>query len=117
MLHEGWDAASMLRNIEKKNEWYIYALWQFNVWCVGLETFGKRLTIDDIVIEDKVTQTRAWTRFNYANDKPKSSSKQCRCRYIYMWVMLIYFKILIIRMLYYLSIWDSFACIFFYLHL
>jgi len=44
----------------------------FNVFCTRLVTFGKRLTLDDVVTEDEATQTRVEDRSSCAIDEPKS---------------------------------------------
>jgi hypothetical protein len=47
----------VLRNIDEENEGYTYMSRWFNVFCTRLVTFGKRLTLDDVVTEDEATQT------------------------------------------------------------
>ena len=55
MLREGQEAASVLCNIDKENEGYTYMSPWFNVCCTRLETFGERLTLDDVMEKNEFT--------------------------------------------------------------
>jgi hypothetical protein len=62
----------VLRNIDEENEGYTYMSRWFNVFCTRLVTFGKRLTLDDVVTEDEATQTGVEDGSSCAIDEPKS---------------------------------------------
>ena len=75
MLRDGREAASMLCSIDKENERYIYMSLWFTICCTRLETFGERLTLDDVMAEYEVTQTGARDGSNQAIDEPESFSR------------------------------------------
>ena len=56
MLWKGREAVFVLCNIDKENKGYTYASQWFNIFCTRLETFGERLILDDVVVEDEATQ-------------------------------------------------------------
>jgi hypothetical protein len=62
----------MLCNIEEENEGYTYMFWWFNVCCPILETFGERLTLDNVVAKDEATQTEVGDGSICALDEPES---------------------------------------------
>ena len=49
----------MLHNIDEKHKEYTYASWRFNIFRNGLDNFGDRLTIEDVVADDETTQVGA----------------------------------------------------------
>jgi hypothetical protein len=55
LLQEGRDATSLLRNINKENRGYTYTYWWLNVCHNGFDIFEEKLTLDDTMIENKVT--------------------------------------------------------------
>lgn len=56
MLREGREAAFYLCNTNKESEVHIVKSQWLNVCCTGLDTFGERLSLDDVVVENEVTQ-------------------------------------------------------------
>jgi hypothetical protein len=75
MLHEGREIISVLYNIDKENEGYNYVSWWFDVCRIGFKTFGERLTLDDVVVQDEATQTGAGDGPNRAINEHGSSSR------------------------------------------
>lgn len=57
LLGEGKKITSYLCSIYEKNIVYIIVFKWLNIYCIGLETFKEKLTIDDIVADDETTQT------------------------------------------------------------
>jgi hypothetical protein len=45
----------MLHNIDEKNKGYTYISWWFNIFHNGLDTFGERLTLDNVVAKNEGT--------------------------------------------------------------
>ena len=54
----------------------------FNVWRNALDNFEEKLTLDDVMTEDKASQVRAKVECNRVIDESKSFSKQNRRGYI-----------------------------------
>jgi len=75
MLQEGRKATFVLCNIDEENKEYTYMSRWFNVCCIRLETFEERLTLDDVVTENDVTQKGAGDGSNHAIDEPESFSQ------------------------------------------
>jgi hypothetical protein len=63
----------VLYNIDKENKEYTYVSRWFNICHNGFDTFKERLTLENIVKENRATQARAGC--NRAIDEPQSSSK------------------------------------------
>jgi hypothetical protein len=53
------------------------SLW-FNVWRNALDNFEEKLTLDDVMTEDKASQVRAKVECSRVIDESKSFSKQHR---------------------------------------
>jgi len=68
----------VLYNIDKENEKYTYVSRWFTICRNGFDTFEERLTLDNVVEENRVTQARAGC--NLAIDEPQSSSKRRKHR-------------------------------------
>ena len=66
----------MLCNIDEEHGRYTYASRWFNVFYNGLDNFGLRLTLDNVVAEEEVTKAGAGC--SRAIDEPRSSSRRCR---------------------------------------
>jgi hypothetical protein len=58
LLREGQKITYYLRSIYEKNKVYIVASKWLNVCFIGLETFGEKLILDDIMADDETTQAR-----------------------------------------------------------
>ena len=59
--------------INKRNiTLYVYMSWLLNICCTRLLMFIKRLTLDDIMVEDNATQTRIGDGSCHVIDEPKS---------------------------------------------
>jgi len=80
LLREGREAASYLCRTEEESEVHIVASRWLNICRTGLVNFGERLTLDDSVVEDEVTQVGAGGGSSHATDKLGSSSKRNRHR-------------------------------------
>jgi hypothetical protein len=64
----------------KENKVYTVVSKWLNFWCSGFEIFGKRLTLDDIMTKNKVTQVGAGAGSICAIDKPGSSNRRYKRR-------------------------------------
>jgi hypothetical protein len=78
LLQEGREVVSVLCNIDEEHGRYTYASRWFNVFYNGLDNFGLRLTLDNVVAEEEVTKAGAGC--SRAIDEPRSSSRRCRRR-------------------------------------
>jgi hypothetical protein len=78
LLWKDQKATFILCNIDEEHKGYTYTSWWFNVYRNALENFEEMLTLDDVVVEDEVTQVGA--RCSRAIDEPRSSNKQRKCR-------------------------------------
>jgi hypothetical protein len=74
----------VLLNIDKENKGYTCVSQWFNVCLAGFDTFRKRLTLDDVVVEDEVNQAGVGAEFNCAIDEHRLSSRRHRPRQIDM---------------------------------
>jgi hypothetical protein len=75
-----WEAASYLRNTDEEIKVHTVVSRWFNVCCTGLDNFGEKLTLDDVVAEDKATQTGAGAGSSCATHELGSSSRRRRRR-------------------------------------
>jgi hypothetical protein len=76
LLREGQEAVSYLCNIDEESEVHIVASWWLNVYRTGLKIFEKKLTLDDDMTKDEVTQAGA--EFSRATDESRSSKRRHR---------------------------------------
>ena len=80
MLRDSQEVASYFCSIDEESKVYILVSKWLKFCCSRLEILGKRLTIDDIMTENKVTQVRAGARSGRDIDKLGSSNRRYRCR-------------------------------------
>lgn len=86
MLRQDQEVASYLYYIDEESEVHTITSQWLNVCHIGLKTFRKRLSLDDVMIEDKATRSKTCVGFNRVVDELKSSSRQHR----YKWMGYVY---------------------------
>jgi len=96
MLQEGRESASFLRETNGESKCHTIASRWLNVChlislerdcipvakCLSLDIIRERLTIDDVVTEDKAIQAGSRTGSSRATYEPGSSSRQCKYKEI-----------------------------------
>jgi len=76
MLPEGREATSYLYNTDKETKVYTIGSRWLNVCRTGHQTFGERLTFDDVVAGDETIQACARARSSRATDEFGSFSRR-----------------------------------------
>jgi hypothetical protein len=80
LLRDSRDATFYFCSNNEENKVYTVVSKWLNFWCSGFEILGKRLTLDDVMTENKVTQVGVGAGSSRAIDKPGSSNRRHRRR-------------------------------------